>query len=85
MAFFVEWQDSRGPKGALKGEPADPESVSRWFAVYRPCSSDSIRKMYGKVGVGKGLNVKGKPGRPGKSSGTHRKGYETLEKTWKTW
>ena len=21
----------------------------RWFAVYRPCSSDSIRKMYGKA------------------------------------
>ena len=54
-------QDARGPKGVLKGEPADLESPSRWFAVYRPCSSDSIRKMYGKVGVGKGLNVKGKP------------------------
>jgi len=23
--------------------------LGRWFAVYRPCSSDSIRKMYGKA------------------------------------
>eukprot|EP00392_Amoebophrya_sp_AT5.2_P006807 g6819.t1 len=34
--------------------------VTNWFVVYRPCSRDSIAKMLGQVGVGKGLNIKGK-------------------------
>ena len=36
----------------------DPANNSSWFVVYRPCSRDSIAKMLGRVGVGKGLNIK---------------------------
>ena len=36
------------------------ERGTSWFGVFRPCSRDSIAKMLGRVGVGKGLNVKGK-------------------------
>ena len=42
---------------------------SSWFAVYRPCSRDSIAKMLGRVGVGKGLNVKGKSSKKNRLSG----------------
>ena len=45
------------------------EAPSRWFAVYRPCSRDSIAKMLGRVGVGKGLNVKGKSAKKNRLSG----------------
>eukprot|EP00913_Durusdinium_trenchii_P033656 g31506.t1 len=69
MADFYRLGDSRGPRGSLAGEEPDPKEATRWFAVYRPCSSDSIRKMYGKVGVGKGLNVKGKSAKKNRLSG----------------
>eukprot|EP00435_Cladocopium_sp_Y103_P043755 s21_g12.t1 len=62
-------EDTRGPRGSLGGEEPNPFNPTRWFAVYRPCSSDSIRKMYGKVGVGKGLNVKGKSAKKNRLSG----------------
>ncbi len=61
IADFYRPGGSRGPRGTLEaqvkqtmGEP------TQGFAVYRPCSRDSIAKMLGTVGVGKGLNVKGK-------------------------
>lgn len=69
MADFYLPGDTRGPKGSLGGEEPNPFNPTRWFAVYRPCSSDSIRKMYGKVGVGKGLNVKGKSAKKNRLSG----------------
>ena len=37
--------------------------------VYRSCSRKSIAKMIGKVGVGKGLNVKGKSAQMNRLSG----------------
>ena len=37
--------------------------------MYRPCSRESIAKMIGKVGVGKGLNVKGKSAQMNRLSG----------------
>ena len=40
-----------------------------WFAIYRPCSRDSIAKMLGGVGVGKGLNIKGKSAQKNRLSG----------------
>ena len=54
--------DGRGPAGTLaaKGLSRDQANTSSWFVVYRPCSRDSIAKMLGRVGVGKGLNIKGK-------------------------
>lgn len=64
LADFYLRGDTRGPCGTLKRKGLQPNSVksqqSTWFVVYRPCSRDSIAKMLGKVGVGKGLNVKGK-------------------------
>jgi len=52
------------------GHAAAPHTgSSSWFAVYRPCSKDSIAKMIGKVGVGKGLNVKGKSAKMNRLSG----------------
>ena len=50
-----------------KNAPSEP--LSRWFAVYRPCSRDSIAKMLGRTGVGKGLNVKGKSAKKNRLSG----------------
>ena len=55
--------DARGHAGTLsvRGLSVDETlGLTSWFAVYRPCSRDSIAKMLGRVGVGKGLNVKGK-------------------------
>ena len=46
-----------------------PDSPTHWFAVYRPCSRDSIAKMLGRVGVGKGLNIKGKSAQKNRLSG----------------
>ena len=46
-----------------------PEPSSSWFAVYRPCSRDAISKMLGRVGVGKGPNIKGKCARKNRLSG----------------
>jgi hypothetical protein len=45
------------------------QRTSRWFSVYRPCSRDSISKMLGGLGVGKGLNVKGKSAKKDRLSG----------------
>eukprot|EP00931_Biecheleriopsis_adriatica_P121847 TRINITY_DN9690_c0_g1_i1.p1 TRINITY_DN9690_c0_g1~~TRINITY_DN9690_c0_g1_i1.p1 ORF type:complete len:831 (-),score=189.00 TRINITY_DN9690_c0_g1_i1:269-2761(-) len=70
ISDFYQTGDKRGPKGSLvarnleaAGEP------TKWFVVYRPCSRDSIAKMLGKVGVGKGLNVKGKSAKKNRLSG----------------
>ena len=63
IADFYRGGDSSGPAGSVKakGAMATVPPASSWFAVYRPCSRDSISKMLGQVGVGKGLNIKGKP------------------------
>ena len=63
--------DARGPAGALtaQGLTPDPRWKSLWFSVYRPCSRDSIAKMLGRAGVGKGLNVKGKSAKKNRLSG----------------
>lgn len=63
ISDFYQRGDVRGPAGTLaaSGLSADDSlGQTSWFAVYRPCSRDSIAKMLGRVGVGKGLNVKGK-------------------------
>ena len=63
ISDFYQKGDGRGPAGTLaaQGLPAnDSPGPTSWFAVYRPCSRDSIAKMLERVGVGKGLNVKGK-------------------------
>lgn len=69
IADFYGPGDDRGPCGALGGEPPAAEHPSSWFAIFRPCSRDSIAKMLGKVGVGKGLNVKGKSAKKNRLSG----------------
>ena len=74
LADFYQRGDSIGPGGTLldrpAGAPGDGSSGgSAWFAVYRPCSRDSIAKMVGRVGVGKGLNVKGKSAKKNRLSG----------------
>eukprot|EP00931_Biecheleriopsis_adriatica_P005047 TRINITY_DN106610_c0_g1_i1.p1 TRINITY_DN106610_c0_g1~~TRINITY_DN106610_c0_g1_i1.p1 ORF type:complete len:829 (+),score=157.64 TRINITY_DN106610_c0_g1_i1:27-2513(+) len=63
--------DRRGPAGSAlaKGLEADKDTPTQWFVVYRPCSRDAIAKMLGKVGVGKGLNVKGKSAKKNRLSG----------------
>lgn len=63
--------DKRGPSGTLKAKAvvALTDDPTYWFAVYRPCSRDSIAKMLGRVGVGKGLNVKGKSSKRNRLSG----------------
>lgn len=65
LADFYSAGDHRGPGGALEaaGADADTSRPSAWFAVYRPTSHDSIAKMLGRVGVGKGFNIKGKSAR----------------------
>ncbi|CAJ1429005.1 unnamed protein product, partial [Effrenium voratum] len=62
LADFYLPGDARGPAGTLQRKNLKPDQTkkSQWFVVYRPCSRDSIAKMLGRVGVGKGLNVKGK-------------------------
>ena len=71
LANFYQAGDARGPMGALnaKGLAMDPINKTSWFAVYRPCSRDSIAKMLGRVGVGKGLNIKGKSAQKNRLSG----------------
>ena len=68
---FYQAGDGRGPHGTLeaKGLLADTVQPSNWFVVYRPCSRDSIAKMLGRVGVGKGLNIKGKSAKKNRLSG----------------
>ena len=56
LSDFYQSGDGTGPRGLLKGPPGP--NPTQWFAVYRPCSRDSICKMLGTTGVGKGLNVK---------------------------
>jgi hypothetical protein len=71
LAQFYQPGDHRGPAGTLaaKNMVADSSTSSKWFAVYRPCSRDSIAKMLGRVGVGKGLNIKGKSAQKNRLSG----------------
>merc|ERR1719487_560698 len=65
IADFFTPGDHTGP-----GRPAaDEHTTTTWFSVYRPCSRDSIAKMLGKVGVGKGLNIKGKSAKKNRLSG----------------
>ena len=70
ISDFYMKGDHMGPLGvhkANKTKPNGPETS--WFAVYRPCSRDSIAKMLGTVGVGKGLNIKGKSAKKNRLSG----------------
>jgi len=71
LAQFYQPGDHRGPAGTLSanGLAPDADRKSQWFAVYRPCSRDSIAKMLGRVGVGKGLNIKGKSAQKNRLSG----------------
>ena len=71
IAQYYQPGDNRGPAGTLSsnGMQRRDDSVSHWFAVYRPCSRDSIAKMLGRVGVGKGLNIKGKSAQKNRLSG----------------
>ena len=67
IANFYANGDAAGPAGTLKKRSswlarwlgswfgsAKKTDASSWFAVYRPCSHDSIAKMVGQVGTGKG-------------------------------
>ena len=67
IADFYRSGDSKGPAGTLP--PGTSANTTAWFAVYRPCSRDSIAKMLGRVGVGKGLNIKGKSAKKNRLSG----------------
>lgn len=70
ISDFYQAGDIRGPNGCLeKGGLKPTGKTTSWFAIYRPCSRDSIAKMIGKVGVGKGLNVKGKSSKKNRLSG----------------
>jgi hypothetical protein len=71
IADFYNKGDDRGPAGTLgaKKLTANAAKQTDGFVVYRPCSRDSIAKMLGKVGVGKGLNVKGKSSKKNRLSG----------------
>lgn len=73
LADFYGRGDVRGPSGAInlidgENEP-DAAAPTDWFVVYRPCSRDSIAKMLGRIGVGKGLNIKGKSAKKNRLSG----------------
>ena len=72
ISDFYQAGDQAGPAGLLATDQrtADPSKpATQWFAVYRPCSRDSIAKMLGTTGVGKGLNVKGKSAKKNRLSG----------------
>ena len=73
IAEFYGRGDAHGPAGTLSArgvaEAPPPGVQSAWFAVYRPCSRDSIAKMLGRVGTGKGLNIKGKSAKKNRLSG----------------
>jgi len=71
ISDFYKGGDHRGPAGTLGASNLQPDPASRtqWFVVYRPCSRDSIAKMLGRVGVGKGLNIKGKSAKKNRLSG----------------
>jgi len=75
IAAFYRKGDAHGPAGSLAAPgktseaPTAPGAQTSWFAVYRPCSRDSIAKMLGRVGTGKGLNIKGKSAKKNRLSG----------------
>jgi len=71
ISDFYQKGDHRGPAGTLAASNLQPDQGNRtdWFVVYRPCSRDSIAKMLGRVGVGKGLNIKGKSAKKNRLSG----------------
>jgi len=72
LSDFYKAGNSNGPAGVLaaQGGTPDPSLPSTsWFAVYRPCSRDSIAKMLGTTAVGKGLNIKGKSAKKNRLSG----------------
>eukprot|EP00930_Biecheleria_cincta_P039633 TRINITY_DN27228_c0_g1_i1.p1 TRINITY_DN27228_c0_g1~~TRINITY_DN27228_c0_g1_i1.p1 ORF type:complete len:448 (-),score=71.62 TRINITY_DN27228_c0_g1_i1:555-1898(-) len=76
ISLFFGPGDTRGPLGSVClddfDDPADnPDDAAktRWFAVFRPCSVDSITKMRSSKSTGKGLNVKGKSAKKGHLSG----------------
>jgi len=71
ISDFYQQGDHRGPAGTLAAThlQPDPSTKTSWFVVYRPCSRDSIAKMLGRVGVGKGLNIKGKSAKKNRLSG----------------
>merc|ERR1719399_36982 len=69
LADFYAPGDSTGPFGALAAGGSPRQGKTQWFAVYRPTSRDSIAKMLGKVGLGKGLNIKGKSAKKNRLSG----------------
>jgi len=73
LADFYRKGDVNGPKGTLPEKSINSTTSASpstsWFAVYRPCSRESIAKMIGEVGVGKGLNVKGKSAKMNRLSG----------------
>ena len=71
IANFYSKGDRKGPAGTRPRDapPPPPPEQSSWFAVYRPCSRDSIAKMLGRVGTGKGLNIKGKSAKKNRLSG----------------
>ena len=71
LADFFQPGDASGPLGLMLANGSAPPSqpTTQWFAVYRPCSRDSIAKMLGNTAVGKGLNIKGKSAKKNKLSG----------------
>jgi CRP-like cAMP-binding protein len=71
IADFYCKGDAHGPAGTLGDNPVpeSPAAQSSWFAVYRPCSRDSIAKMLDGAGTGKGLNIKGKSAKKNRLSG----------------
>jgi len=71
---FYQEGDLSGPAGFLRQSGASSvagsaDEPTSWFSVYRPCAPDSISKMIGREGVGKGLNVKGKSAKRNRLSG----------------
>ena len=71
LADFFQPGDASGPLGLMLANGSAPPSqpTTQWFAVYRPCSRDSIAKMLGNTAVGKGLNIKGKSAKKNRLSG----------------
>mmetsp|Transcript_22170 Transcript_22170/g.39882 ORF Transcript_22170/g.39882 Transcript_22170/m.39882 type:complete len:611 (+) Transcript_22170:70-1902(+) len=72
IALFFGPGDSCGPQGSANLRDVDVDTVenpSKWFAVFRPCSVDSIAKMRSSKSTGKGLNIKGKSAKQGALSG----------------
>jgi len=71
ISQFYGKGDAEGPAGTLsaRGGPNPGSPQSSWFAIYRPCSRDSIAKMLSGVGTGKGLNIKGKSAKKNRLSG----------------